>query len=549
MRYWFKNTIIYSLSVDAFQDNNADGCGDFIGLRDRLEYIASLGVKTIWLLPIYQSPHRDNGYDVTDHFAIDSRLGNMGDFMDFLDLVGEHSLRVILDLPINHTSNQHHWFQKSRKNPESKYRDYYIWSKEKPERASDNIIFGEQQESNWKYDQEADAYYYHTFYDFQPDLNFANPAVRKEVRRIMHFWLRLGVSGFRVDALSHVARNKGEIELEDPDQIIREFRQYAEEISCEAVLLGETDVKPDRYSDFFGNDDKFQMLLNFYSANYIFLALAKQQKAPIEHGLNMLPRANNFQQYANFLRNHDELDLGQLSEEERQTVFDVFAPQDNMRVFGRGIRRRLVSMFNNDRRRIELAYSLLFTMPGSPIIRYGDEIGMGDDLSQKGRDSVRTIMQWSKEEGAGFSAVPEDQFIKPLITEGEYGKDKVNVEQQYKDNDSFLNWMIKLIRMRTKCLEFGRGDYAIIPTSHPGVLCHYSKLEDEIALAAHNLTDEEAVISIDLGEDEVKRLVDIFGDANYDLLNGSREIKINPLGYRWFQGRVKKDRYKGSTSL
>lgn len=539
MRYWFKNTIIYSLSVDAFQDNNGDGCGDFRGLRDRLEYIASLGVKTIWLLPIYQTPFKDNGYDVSDYYSIDRRLGNMGDVMDFLDLVSEHSLRVLMDLPINHTSDQHPWFQESRKNPDSKYRDYYIWAKEKPENHSEEIIFGGQQDSNWKYDEEAKAYFYHTFYDFQPDLNFSNPEVRREVRRIMHFWLRLGVSGFRVDALSHIARNKGHIKLEDPDTIVKEFRQYAEEISCEAVLLGETDVEPERYKDFFGHDDKFQMLLNFYSANYIFLSLAKKEKAPIEYGLNQLPRANNFQQYASFLRNHDELDLDQLSDEEKEIVFKEFAPDENMRVFGRGIRRRLVSMLNNDRKRVELAYSLLFTMPGSPIIRYGDEIGMGDDLSQKGRKSVRTVMQWSKEEGAGFSTAAEDQFIKPLISKGEYGKDNVNVEEQFKDSDSFLNWMIKLIRMRIKCLEFGRGNYGVLETNHPAVLCHYSRLEDEIALAVHNLSGEAATVSIDLGEDEVKRLVDVFGDANYDLLDGSREIKINPFGYRWFQGRVK----------
>ena len=540
MRYWFKNTTIYSLNVDSFQDGNGDGCGDFIGLRDRLEYLASIGISTLWLLPIFKTPYLDNGYDVRDYFQIDERLGTMGDFMDFLDMAGEQNIRIILDLPLNHTSDQHPWFQEARKDPNSKYRDFYIWAKEKPENEEKKLIFGDQQSGNWKYDQKAKAYYYHTFYDFQPDLNFANPEVRKEIRRVMHFWLRLGISGFRVDALSHMIRSKGPTHhINDPDKIVKEFRQYVEEITCEAVLLGETDVDPKKYGDFFGHDDKFQMLLNFYSTNYIFLALAKKEKAPIEYALNMLPRANNFQQYANFLRNHDELDLERLDKSERNIVFDTFAPDENMHIFDRGIRRRLHPLLHNNRPLVELAYSLLFSLPGSPIIRYGDEIGMGDDLSLEGRNSVRTVMQWSAEEGGGFSSAAEKKFFKPLIKEGEYGKDVINVEEQFKDDKSFLNWMIKLIRMRIKCLEFGRGRYQIIDTGHPGVLGHCSILEGEIAVALHNLTEEEVIIEADLGEFEVKRMVDVFGDDNYELLNGSRKIKLNPLGYRWLQGRLK----------
>lgn len=539
MRYWFKNTVIYSLNVDAFQDNSGNGTGDFSGLKDRLEYIASIGIKTLWLLPIFKTPFQDNGYDVKDYYSIDERLGTMGDFMDFMSMAGEHNLRIILDLPLNHTSVEHPWFQEARRNPRSKYRDYYIWSKEKPEKRDAKIIFGDQQDGNWHYDEEAAAYYYHTFYHFQPDLNYANPEVRKEVRSIMHYWLRLGVSGFRIDALSHIIRSKGAVEIEDPEAIVRQFRQYAEEITCEAALLGETDVPPERYSDFFGQDDKFQMLLNFYAANYIFLALAQQKKGPIEYALSQLPRTNNFQQYANFLRNHDELDLERLTEEERKTVFKAFAPEEDMQIFNRGIRRRLAPMLGNNRKLLELAYSLLFSLPGSPVIRYGDEIGMGEDLSLQGRKSVRTAMQWSKEPNAGFSAAPKEQLIKPVIEEGTYGKEKVNVEEQFKNDGSFLSWMMKLIRMRTKCMEFGRGEFVIIETGHPGVLCHCSRMEDEIAVAVHNLTAKEAVVEVDLGTHKVKRLVDIFGDANYELLNEHRKIKVNPQGYRWFQGRLK----------
>lgn len=541
MRYWFKNTVIYSLDVDAFQDGNGDGWGDFRGLADRLEYIASIGIKTLWLLPILKTPNKDNGYDVEDYYQIDQRLGTMGDLMDLMDMANEYHIRIILDLPLNHTSDQHQWFQEARKNPDSKYRKYYIWSKEKPKNEEKKLIFGNQQGGNWKYDEEADAYFYHTFYDFQPDLNYANPEVRKEVRRIMHFWLRLGVSGFRVDALSHIIRTKGSTVVQDSDKIVQEFRQYVEEISCEAVLLGETDVEPKKYSNFFGHDNKFQMLLNFYLSNYIFLALAKKEKAPIEYALDMLPRTNNFQQFANFLRNHDELDLERLNDTERQLVFDRFAPDENMQIFGRGIRRRLAPMFNNNRQLIELAYSLLFSLPGSPVIRYGDEIGMGDDLSLKGRESVRTAMQWSNENNGGFSSAPKKKLEKPVIREGEYGKDQVNVEKQFKDRDSLLNWMMKLIRMRTKCMEFGRGAYFILDTGHPSVLGHLSQVEEEIAIALHNLSEEEVTIDLDLGDKKVQRLVDVFGDADYGFLNGGRKIQLNPFGYRWFQGRLSHD--------
>lgn len=545
MKYWFKNTTIYSLNVDSFQDSNGDGCGDFVGLVDRLEYLSAIGIDTLWILPIFKSPYRDNGYDVSDYFDVNEKFGDLGNFTEVLARAEEHRLRIILDLPLNHTSNQHEWFKKAKKDPESPYRNYYIWSREKPEEPKEKIIFGGQQKGNWKYDKEADAYYYHTFYDFQPDLNYGNPGVRKEIKKVMHFWLRLGVSGFRIDALPHIIRDKREHDIEDPATVIRQFRQYTEEISCEAVLIGETDVEPKDYSHYFGKDNQFQMLLNFYLTNYIFSALAKKQKAPIEFALNMLPKTNDFQQYANFLRNHDELDLERLNETERNEVFAAFAPEEDMQIFGRGIRRRLTPMFNNDRKLLELSYSLLFSLPGSPIIRYGDELGMGDDLNQEERTSVRTAMQWSNEGNAGFSSAPESKLIKPVIKNKEYGKDKVNVELQFKDEKSFLHWMVKLIRMRKKCIEFGRGAFTVLDSGHESVLAHLSRLENEIALAVHNLGDEEVTVLIDLGENNVKRLVYCFGDQDYEMLHDGKEhwkIKIAPYGYRWFQGRVVKGR-------
>ncbi len=544
MKYWFKNAIIYSLNVDAFQDGNGDGCGDFKGLRDRLEYLSAIGVNSLWLLPFLKTPYKDGGYDVSDYFQVDSRLGTMGNFVEFLDMADEHGLRVIMDLPLNHTSDQHPWFQEARKNPDSPYRNFYIWSKEKPEETAEKIMFAGQQKSNWKYDEEAEAYFYHTFYEFQPDLNYSNPRVRQEVRQIMHFWLRLGVSGFRVDALPHIIRQKGSVKLDDPFKIVREFTQFVEEIKNDGVLLGETDVAPADYKNYFGeHGNGFQMLLNFYLANYIFLAFAKKERAPLDYALGLLPDANSFEQYANFLRNHDELDLERLNESERNKVFEAFAPEENMQIFGRGIRRRLTPMLNNNRKMIELANSLLFSLPGSPVVRYGDEIGMGDNLSLKGRNSVRTLMQWSAKRNAGFSNVDEKDLFKPLIKEGDYSYTKVNVEAQYRHPDSLLNWMEKLFRVRTRCLEFGRGDFHILDTGHAAVFAHYGKIKDEVAVAVHNFCEEEVTIHLNMGKDKVQRLAEVFGDAIYEDEANEGSITINPLGYRWFRAKVENEKF------
>lgn len=544
MKYWFKNAIIYSLNVDAFQDGNGDGCGDFKGLADRLEYLSAIGIHTVWLLPFLEIPFKDNGYDVSDYYQIDSRLGNMGNFVDFLDIADEHGLRVIMDLPLNHTSEEHPWFQEARRNPDSPFRDFYIWEKEKPANADEHVAFPGEQESNWKYDEEAGAYYYHTFYDFQPDLNYANPRVMQEVRQIIYFWLRLGVSGFRVDALSHMIREKGSVHFKEPFLIVRELTRFVEEIRTDGVLLGETDVLSAEYQKFFGEHESgFQMLLNFYLSQYMFLAFAKQERAPLDYALNILPKTNSFQQFANFLRNHDELNLERLSESERNRVFEKFAPQENMQIFGRGIRRRLAPMFDNDRKQIELANSLLFSLPGSPVVRYGDEIGMGEDLSQKGRNSVRTVMQWSAEKNGGFSTANAKDLFKPLIKKGEYSYERVNVEAQYRNSDSLLNWMEKLFRVRTRCLQFGRGDFRILDTVHPAVFAHYAKLKDEVAVAVHNFSEEEVVVQLKMGVDQLQRLVDVFGDAIYEEQDDENTIKINPLGYRWFRARVENEKF------
>lgn len=531
---WYKNAIIYSLDVESFMDSNDDGVGDLKGLRHRLSYLSSLGVNCIWLLPFYDTPNKDNGYDVRDYYKIDPKLGDLGHFAELLDAAEELGMRILVDLVVNHTSNEHAWFKKARKDKNSPYRDFYIWMDEKPKDEGENAVFGN---STWEYDEEAGAYYYHSFYPFQPDLNISNPAVQKEIQRIMHFWLKLGVAGFRMDAAPHMIRQKGNEKFgEDPHQVFRNLREFVEGQRKDAILLAEVDVEPEKYQDFFGKKDQMHMLFNFYINNYIFLALAREEAEPLARALRNLPRNDRKEQMANFIRNHDELDLERLTDEEREDVFKAFAPEENMRIFGRGIRRRLPPMLKNNRHKIKLAYSLLFTLPGTPVIRYGQEIGMGEDLSLEGRKSVRTLMQWSDEEHGGFSDAPKGKLIKEMIAEGEHSYKNINVQDQHRDANSLLNWMERAISFRKESPEFGWGDYEVIDIDNPRVLAFRRKSEKGVGIALHNFSDKEE--SITLKFEDAKDITDVFGDKKYKKFNPEhQELKLSPYGYRWLRKR------------
>lgn len=536
-KLWYKNTVIYSVEIENFLDSNKDGIGDFHGLKNRLGYLRSLGVNCIWILPFYASPNKDNGYDVMDYFKINPKYGDFGDFAEFVDAAEEHGIRILVDLVVNHTSNEHFWFQEARKDKNSKYRDYYIWSKTKPKENPEHIIFGKEQgNSNWKYDQKAKAYYYHTFYGFQPDLNLTNPKVQNEIIRIMHFWLKLGISGFRIDAAEHMVREKGGENFEsDPHVFLRKMRDFVEKQRKDAVLLAEVDVDPKNYKSFFGDEDQMHLLFNFYLTNNIWLAFARNDPKPIVRALNKLPEIKEKEQLVNFGRNHDELDLGQLTDKEREDVFKVFAPEENMQIYGRGIRRRLASMLSNDKKRIKLMYSLIFTLPGSPKIRYGDEIGMGEDLNLEERESVRTIMQWSNSKNAGFSDAPKKKVNK-LISKGEYGYKKVNVNDQQRDPNSLLTWMRMAINFRLETPEFGNGDFSIIKTDQPNILAYCRKLDDGIAIAVHNFSDKKLEVVLEL--DDTKEIVDVFGDKNYKNFDPkTKKVEISGYGYRWMRRR------------
>ncbi|MBW4449681.1 MAG: alpha-amylase family protein [Spirirestis rafaelensis WJT71-NPBG6] len=533
-KIWYKNAIFYSLDVETFMDSDDDGVGDFQGLTKRLDHLSGLGITCLWLLPFYPSPNRDNGYDVMDYYNVDPRLGTLGDFVEFIHQASDRGIRVIVDLVVNHTSNQHSWFQQARSDKNSKYHDYYVWSENPPKTQPEQLIFPGVEESLWEYDKQADAYYLHHFYKEQPDLNIANLAVREEIYKIIGFWLQLGVSGFRIDAAPFLINPLGIADCPDLESFINDMRQFITSRRGDAVLLAEAKVEPERIPIYFGNGDRCQILFNFLLNQYLFLALAQKDSQGLRDGLKALPNVPNIGQWLNFVRHHDELAIDLISDSQRKEIFQAFAPEKNMQIFGTGIRRRLPPMLNGDRRRIELTYSLLFSLPGTPLLRYGEEIGMGDDLSLEGRNSVRTVMQWSDAPNGGFSSASPDTLTRPVIKEGEYGYKRVNVATQERDPGSLINWMEHIIRIRKQCPEFGLGKWQILETDEPCVFAHCCEWEGSSVIALHNLADKPCTARLKSYFD--KHLIDIFGDSQYEPLDiDSPSIPLEAYGYGWFR--------------
>lgn len=534
---WYQHAVFYGIDVARFQDSDGDGVGDFAGLYGRLGYLSDLGVTCLWLLPFFPSPRRDNGYDVTNYYEVDPRLGTFDDFLRVVHGAGERGIRVVIDLVMDHTSDQHPWFQAARRDRSSRYRRYYEWSDAPPpqEPGKTNIFPGEES-SVWTYDEVAGQYYFHRFYHFEPDLNVLCRDVQDEVERVIDYWLSFGVAGFRVDAVSHMIElphKAAAVSLaHDPHQVIRELRAYTSGRRPDAVLLGEADVEPDRLQTFFGAGDQLHMLYNFVLNNYLFLALAQQSAAPIQRALRQLPAVPMTGQWANFLRNHDELDLERLTEEERETVYDALAPDPRMRIFGRGIRRRLAPMLG-DSRRVRLAYSLLFSLPGAPLFMYGDEIGMGEDLSLEGRDAVRTVMQWSKADHGGFSSAAAEAWVAPAVAQGPSAYTRCNVADQSKDPESLLAWMKDLIRTRQQCPEWAVGRSSVLETGEPGVFAHRSEGQGGTLLALHNLAEKECSVRVPL-EPEVKTVA-VWGNGRSAPSGDALQIKLEPYGYGWFR--------------
>ena len=533
---WYKNAVVYCLDVKTFQDSNGDGVGDFEGLARRLAYLSGIGVGAIWLLPFYPSPRRDNGYDITDYYGVDPQMGSLGDFVDFTHEARKHGIRVLVDLVVNHTSDQHPWFKAAVKDPGSPYRDWYIWSKRKPKDAEKGMVFPGVQSSTWTYHPKAKAYYFHRFYDFQPDLNTDHPQVQEEIRRIMGFWLQLGVSGFRMDAVPFVIQKKGPI-ASHPEQfhILQDLRSFLQWRTGDAIILGEANVLPREDRQYFGDEaDRMHMMFNFQVNQSVFYALASADVRPLVKALERTRVRPETSQWAHFLRNNDELDLGRLTEEQRQTVFSEFGPDKTMQLYDRGIRRRLAPMFNGDRRRLELAYSLLFTLPGTPVLRYGDELGMGEDLSLPERSCVRTPMQWSTEQNAGFSTARRP--VLPVVSDGPFGYGRINAADQKRDPTSLLNWTERIIRARKECPEVGWGTWKVLPTSAPSVLALRYDWRNNAVLFLHNFDPKALSVTFGAGSANGGFLANVLSDDHSRADGrGRHRVEIEGYGYRWFR--------------
>lgn len=532
---WWKNAVIYGIDIERFMDGNGDGRGDFVGLTSKLPYIAGLGVNCIWLLPFYPSAERDNGYDIADYFRVDSRYGTFEDFLAFVHAAGEHGIRIVIDLVAQHTSTHHPWFQSARHDPRSPFRDYYVWSDHppKPPPGKDTMFPGEE-DGVWTFDEVAQSYYHHRFYSFQPGLNHRNPAVLAEIERVTDFWMSFGISGFRIDAASHLIENPLDPQGQtDPGHsILRDIYRHVVKRMPDAVVLGEVDEDESTLKTFF-DGDQMNMMFNFFLDNYLLLALAQEEAAPLREALARLPPPPPNGQWANFLRNLDEADLERLDPDEMAAVLAEFAPKEDMRIFGRGIRRRIAPMLG-DARKLRMAWSLLFSLPGAPVICYGDEIGMGEDLTRQGRNAVRTPMQWSAGRNGGFSAAGKGRLPQPMVERGPFSCRAVNVEAQRDDPDSLLALVRKLAELRRTHPAIGIQDCQILG-AFDRVFVHAYKGPDEELVALHNLSGKRESVDVELDAVSSREAEILLGTGIPVPKQGRLAFALEPYGFAWLK--------------
>ena len=537
---WYKDAVFYEVYIRAFADGNGDGNGDLRGLVSRLDYLQDLGVTCIWLLPMYPSPLRDDGYDISDFYGIHPDYGSVDDLRDLVREVHRRNLRLIADLIPNHTSDQNPWFQASRDptHPEhDRYRDWYVWSPTSQRYEQARIIFVDYEESNWTWDPKRGAYYWHRFFHHQPDLNYACPAVREEMLKVLRHWLDVGIDGFRVDAVPYLFEREGTNceNLPETHAFLKRMRSFVDEYAPGTLLLSEANQWPEDVRPYLGDGDEFHMNFHFPLMPRIYLALARSDRGPILEILDRTPPIPESCQWATFLRNHDELTLEMVTEEERQFMWRFYAPEPRMRL-NLGIRRRLAPLLDNDRARIELANSLLFTLPGSPVIYYGDEIGMGDNIWLEDRDGVRTPMQWSAAPNAGFSpADPEDICSQP-IGKGTYAYPQVNVGAQLADPDSLLNRMRQMIRVRRAHPALGRGGIQFLEPANRAILAYLRTHGDQPILIVNNLSQRPVTLRFDREEIPPGRLVDLFtGDHLQPAVGDSYHLELEGYRFRWLR--------------
>ena len=536
---WYKDAIFYELHVKSYSDGNGDGLGDFKGLTNRLDYLERLGVDCIWLLPMYPSPFRDDGYDIADYYSIHPSYGSLPDFQEFLDEAHRRGLRVITELVLNHTSDLHRWFIESRSSRDHPRRDWYVWSDSDDRYAEAPIIFVDTERSNWAWDPVSKQHYWHRFFSHQPDLNFDHPEVREEVWSVMKFWLDLGVDGFRVDAVPYLIEREGTTceNLPETHEVLKWLRARLDQHFTGKMLLAEANVWPEDMRPYYADGDEFHMTFHFPLMPRMFMALRLEDRKPIVEILERTPAIPETCQWGLFLRNHDELTLALVTDAERDYMYDEYARDSEARL-NLGIRRRLAPLLDGDRRRIELMNALLFSLPGSPIVYYGDEIGMGDNVYLGDRNGVRTPMQWSGGWNAGFSPTDPERLTQPLISNAIYGYQAVNVEAQERNPHSLLNWMKRLIRVRKSSRVLSRGTLQFLKPANHRVIAYLRALGDERVLVVSNLSNTAQSVELDLREVAGAIPVEMFGSSLFPRIGDTPYVlTLGPYGFYWFRLR------------
>jgi len=536
---WYKDAVFYQLHVKSFVDSNADGIGDFRGLTSKLDHLSSLGVDCLWLQPIYPSPFKDDGYDISDYTSIHPSYGTLDDFRQFLDQAHERGLRVIIELVLNHTSDQHAWFQEARSSPDNPRRDWYVWSDTDDRYRGVRIIFIDTELSNWAWDPVSKAYYWHRFFSHQPDLNYDNPAVREEVWNVMKFWLDLGVDGFRVDAVPYLVEREGTSceNLPETHAVLKELRARLDAHFTDKVLLAEANMWPEDVRPYFGDGDEFHMSFHFPIMPRMFMALRLEDRKPLIDIIERTPNIPETCQWGMFLRNHDELTLEMVTDIERQFMWDEYAKDPRARI-NLGIRRRLATLMDGDRRRIELMTGLLLSLPGSPILYYGDEIGMGDNVYLGDRNGVRTPMQWTGGTNAGFSTADPERLWLPLISNAVYGYQAINVESQERNATSLLNWTRRIIDVRRSTRAFGRGSIEFVKPENHRLLAFTRTMGRETILVVGNLAGTAQAVELDLSRLAGAIPIEMFGHSVFPRIgNEPYVMMMGPYNFYWFRLR------------
>lgn len=525
---WWRSAVFYCADVETFQDSNGDGVGDLRGMTERIEYLADLGVTCLWLMPLYPTAGRDDGYDITDFFGVDPRLGTLGDFVELVRTARSRGIRVVVDFVMNHTSDRHPWFRSARRSVDDPYRQHYVWSATKPPSGRKEVVFPDKEDSIWELDEKTGEWFLHHFYKTQPDLNVANPAVQEEISRTLGFWLELGVAGFRIDAVPFLFATDTYPGSEpggfDPQRYLKDVRDFVTRRLGDAALLGEVNLPYPQQKEFFGgaDGDGLNMQFDFIGMQRLYLSLAREDAGPLADSLRERPHLDETSQWANFVRNHDELTLDKLPMTERKEVFAAFGPDPGMQLYGRGLRRRLPTMLGGDERRIRLVYSLMFSLPGTPTLFYGEEIGMGENLDVEGRLAVRTPMQWDDGPNGGFSTAPRRRLTRPQPT-GLFAPEHVNAAAQRQDPDSLWSFVRTLIRRYRQMPQIGWSEVEVLDHDTPAVLAHVARCDDWRLLALHNLAGEDAELSLELGPVPE-------GSVLRDVLDGDPDVELPPSG-------------------